>query len=403
MAEIFMLIKNIILFTALLVTTLRVNAQIRLTQSEAVTKAIQNSRNASAALLEIQQQQQLAKGAMNISNPELTWQSPTGSFYTGGVTQALDFPTVYARQYQLQKKQIGLAQAQKVLTDLEISYQIKNLYLNAQFADSLKNQLYIQDTIYQQLAVAAKRLFAAGQIDYLQQTFAETQYGEIHNQYEQARLSAAALLNQLRFITGLKEAIALSPLVPYASAISPGLISIDTTLISQNAELLVSKQNEEISRINIGLQRSKALPGLVFGYQNQAERSTPLNMRLQFGVTVPLWFWQNKSNISAARTELAITQERSAGLQQQLTIQLSQAQNELAVNQQALRYYQQTGLQKSNEILTVARRFLDSGEIDYITYLRNINDAYQIKQRYLEALRNVNQNRNTLDYLSGKI
>lgn len=397
-----MLIKKILFSAALILAASGLKAQTLLTENDAVVKALKNSKNASAALLSIQQQRQLLKSAINLPNPELTWQSPSGLFYTGGVSQSLEFPTVYAKQYQLQKQQAGLAETQKVLTDVQVSYQVRTLYLNIQYNDSLKNQLYIQDTIYSKLASSAQRQFDAGQIDYLQKTFAETQYGEINNQFEQAKLSYSSLINQLKFITGLTDSITIEPLKVYLLNGSLEFYGGDTSLLSKNAELLISKQTEAISQKSLELQRNKVLPGLVFGYLNQSDRNTSIKQRFQFGLTIPLWFWQYKGHINAARTELAVTQQRTAGLQQQLQVQLIQLQNELAVNTQSLTYYQNTGLRKSNEIITTSKRFLSSGETDYINYLRNINDAYVIKQKYLEALKNVNQNIITINYLTGK-
>ena len=135
---------------------------------------------------------------------------------------------------------------------------------------------------------------------------------------------------------------------------------------------------------------------------NQAERNTPTNLRFQFGLSVPLWFWQYKGNINAAKTDIKINQEKSLGVQQVLSMQMMQIQNELAQNAQSLNYYEQTGLKKAAEIITASQRFLNSGETDYINYLRNINDAYAIRMKYLEAIKNVNQNIISLNYLTGK-
>ena len=363
---------------------------------------MKNSKNVEAALLNIQQQKQLLKSTINLPNPQFLLQSPSGLRYTGGVTQSLEFPLVYAKQYQLQKQQVGLAQAQKSLTDVQIAYQVRSLYLNIQYIDSLIGQLYVQDTIYRKLASSSQRQFDAGQIDYLQKTFVETQYGEVHNQFEQSKLNYVALINQLKYITGVDDSTKVVPLAEYKSPYA-NRADLNPSTLNENLELGIFKQTEKISQKNLQLQQSKVLPGLSFGYMNPAEKNTPIKMRFQFGLSFPLWFWQYKGNISAARTELEANQKRTAGLEQQLTIQLLQAQNELAINNQSLSYYQTVGLKKSSEIITTSKRFLTSGETDYINYLRNINDAYVIKQKYLDALKNVNQSIITINYLSGKL
>ena len=118
---------------------------------------------------------------------------------------------------------------------------------------------------------------------------------------------------------------------------------------------------------------------------------------------MPLWFWQYKGNISAAKTELEINKQKTNGLQQQLSIQLLQAQNDLAINEQSLKYYQTTGIKKANEIINTAKRFFASGETDYINYLRNINDAFSIQLKYLDAIRNYNQSILSIKYLTGTL
>ena len=388
--------KKIFLFSILHLIGFSAFSQSIMTVDEAVTKGINNSKNANAALLNIELQKQLTKSAVNIPNPEFTWQSPTGIFYVGGVTQSLEFPTVYGKQIQLQKQKVGLAQTQKIANDVLVAYQVKSLYLNIQYVDSVKSLLYVQDTIYAKLASSAKRLFDAGQIDYLQKTFTEAQYGDIHNQYEQSKINYQSLINQLKFITATSGDILTSPLQP----ITKTLIQDDG--VTQNADFLIAKQTEIIAQKNLELERNRALPGLVLGYMNQAERNTPTNLRFQFGVSVPLWFWQYKGNIDAAKTDVKINQEKTLGVQQELNMQFMQIQNELAQNTQSLNFYEKTGLKQASEIILTSQRFLNSGETDYINYLRNINDAYAIRMKYLEAIKNVNQNTISLNYLTGK-
>ena len=188
------------------------SAQQVLTEDEAVSKALANNKNIQAASLQVKQQQQLLKSAINLPNPEFFWESPTDNFYTGSITQSFEFPTVYSNQYRLQKQQIGVAQKEKQLTEAELKYRVKVLYLEIQYADSLASQLYKQDTLYEKIKLSAIRQFRAGQIDYLQQTFAETQYGEIHNQYQQSLVRASSLKAQLQWFTGIKDTISVEPL-----------------------------------------------------------------------------------------------------------------------------------------------------------------------------------------------
>jgi len=374
--------------------------QKQISAADAVSMAVKNSKNISASDLVIKQQKQLLKSSINLPNPELFAESPTGKFYTVFFTQSIEFPTVYGKQYQLQEQRIGLAEKEKVVTEAEIKYQVVQLYLLLQYVDTLQKQLYIQDTVYAGITISAGRQFDAGQIDYLQKVFTETQYGEIHNQYLQSQINVSNLQSQLQFLTGMQEPFRAVQLTNQLLDIA---VQQDSAALIYNPALQLYKQAQSISEKNIELQKNKALPGLAFGYFNQGERSTPIGNRFRFGITLPLWFWQYKSNINAAKTELEINKQKTNGLQQQLSVQMIQAQNGLAINEQSLKYYQTTGIKKAKEIISTAKRFFESGETDYINYLRNINDAYQMQLKYLEAIRNYNQSILSIKYLTGTL
>lgn len=377
-------------------------SQTVLSVEEAVTKAIAANRDVVAAGYSVTQQKQLIKSAINLSNPEFFWESPTGSFYTGSITQSFDFPTVYGKQVQLQKQQVVIAEKDKLRVETEVSYRIRLLYLAIQYTEALQKELKTQDSVYYQLQIAAQRQFDAGQIDYLQKIFAETEYGDLHNQFLQTTSTLESLLAQLQFLTGINDSVEVSSLQLFS--LPEGLlVAEDSSVLNQNRTTALLLQEVEVNRKNLELQKNKALPGLAFGYFNQGERNTPTSLRFRFGVTVPLWFWQYKSNIQAAKTGVTIAQEKTEGFKQQLNYELMQTKNEMTTNYQSYNYYKNTGLPKAEEIINTAKRFFESGETDYINYLRNISTAYETKLKFVETLNNLNHSIITINYLTGKL
>lgn len=381
--------------------SLHVFSQNTISVTDLVSMALKNSRNVSAASLAVMQQKQLLKGSFNLPNPEVFIESPTGNFYTGSITQSFEFPTVYSKQRQVQKQMIVLAEKEKLLTENEIKFEVKRLYLALQYEAALQQQLYVQDTVYLKITSAAARQFDAGQINYLQKISTETTYGEIHNQFVQSQLRYNNLQKQLQFISGYTEKLAVDSLKVFNNGYA--YETIDSAAFVSNASLQIINQNTIIAETNILLQKAKALPGFAVGYFNQGERNTPFQNRFRLGITVPLWFAQYRSNINAAKTAFEISKQKANGLQQQSTVQLLQAQNEFAVTAQALNYYENVGVKKASEIISTARRFFENGENDYIDYLRNINDAYLILLKYPEAIKNYNQTILNIQYLKGTL
>lgn len=370
-------------------------------EAEAVNRAIKNSPNLSAASLSILQQKQLVKSSFNLPNPEIFIESPTGNFYTPSITQSVEFPAVYGKQNQLQKQQVQLAEKEKQLTENEVKYQVKQLYLALQYQAALNRQWYIQDTVYEKIALSATRQFDAGQIDYLQKLFAENEYAEIHNQYLQQQLKMASLQQQLQYLTATTETFVTEPL--NINPVNNYFVTADSMAFAANPSVQILQQQNSIAKKNVELQKAKSLPGLAFGYFNQGEKNTPVYNRFRFGFTLPLWYGQYKSTIAAAKTAVQINEQKTAALQQQFCLQLKQAQNEAAMYARAWQYYQNTGIKKADEIIAVSNRFFQSGAYDYITYLRNINTAYIIQQKYLEANKNYQQAVLTIKFLTATL
>ena len=371
-----------------------------ISETDLIKMALQNSRNLSASNLNIKQQKQLLGASFNLPNPEVFVESPTGNFYTASITQSIEFPSVYNKQYQLQKQKIVLSERVKTVGENEIKFQVKQLYLSLQYAMALQQQLYLQDTIYERISNAATRQFDAGQIDYLQKLFAENSYADVHNQYLQAQLTGLNIEKQLQFIAGYTNKITATPI---SNTLLNVATSVDSNSLATSPSLALINQSVIIAQKNILLQKAKALPGLAFGYFNQGERNTPVQNRFRFGITLPLWFNQYKSNINAAKTEFEVSKQKAGALQQQFSLQYLQAQNEQAIFLQSLQYYETKGLKKAAEIITTAKRFFENGESDYINYLRNINDAYTIQLKYLEVLKNYNKSVLSTNYLKGTL
>lgn len=367
-------------------------------ENEVVSRALANSKNIKADSLNILQQRTLVKSSVNLPNPEFFWESPTGTFYTGSITQSIEFPTVYTKQRAVQRARVRLAQSEKAVTEAEVRLQAKSLYMQLQLENERKLQLREQDSLYDKIQAAAVRQFKAGQIDYLQQLFAETQFMEIHSQLLSSDAKMGALKRQLQYIAALPADFVVSA---YSRMEPEDLLNY--TLSASNARLGVFEQNEYISQHNIGLQRSKALPGLAFGYFNQGERETPSQYRFRLGLTLPLWFWQYSGNIQAAKVERDVNRQRTEGFKQQVSTQQRQLQGELEGLVKVLNYYESTALAKSREMISTANRFFEAGETDYMSYLRNITEAYNIRRKYLETLLNYNETILQLQLLTGKL
>lgn len=382
----------------LFIATASVAQQI-LSEQAALDSTMKYSPLLKSAELQVKQSNYLRKSLFNLSNPEVIAESPTGEFYAVGILQSIEFPTVYIKQGQLLKQQSLLSEKGKALTVNEIKRLIRSVYLNTQYSWQLSKQLKYQDSLYNQIYLSAKRQFEAGVIDYLAKTFAESQYGEVHNQFVQAENTYKANVQQLKLYTGMSAELNVSPLIKLSAL----TVQADTSSVTQSPFVQYARQNQLVSQKQVSLARNRVLPALVFGYLNQGAKETETYYRFRVGFTVPLWFWQYSGNIKAAKTGLQIAEQQTLVQRQQLTADLQTAISEYNSTQQAVAYYEASGLRQADDIINAAKRFFESGQTDYIAYIRNINDAYTIKRTYLETLRNYNQSIININYITGDL
>lgn len=382
-------------------------AQNVLTADEAVAVALKNSPALKAAALTVRQSEDLVRSARNIPNPDLTFDSPSGTFYTLGVQQSFRFPTVYKHQTQLQRQQIGLAQKEQLITQNETKFRVRFIYQSIQAAEAMRQQIAAQDSVYEQIRQAAKRQFEVGTIDKLVLTFAETQAAEVHNALAEATQQVVTNKAQLRLLmqgdSKGQEAIDKGQdfaILPLANLPLTNLPSND---LAQNPLIQAAEQAALISQKVIDVEKANALPGFMVGYYNQGTRESNLGLRLRAGVSIPLWVGQYKSRIAAVQTGHEIAKQRIETQKLTLSTDLQAAQGDLARYRNSLNYFQTTALRQADELIAIARRLFEGGQTDYIGFLRTTNDAFSIKLRYLETLQYYHQTVLTINYLTGNL
>ncbi|MDQ3108470.1 MAG: TolC family protein, partial [Bacteroidota bacterium] len=368
-----------ILFLFTIICPLAYGQIIVMSEQQVVDSAVKNSPAISAAQYQVLQQQQIRRSAFNLPNPEVLAESPTGDFYTIGVLQTFEFPSVYFKQSQVYRQQEQLSSAGQKITENDVKYQVKLLYVQLQFMVFQTGKLRVQDSLYAEIKTAANRQFAAGQIDFLQNAYAESQYGEIHNKLVNAETDLLVTQQQLQNFTGIAQTITPLPIQRAQNTQGITALKNDTNLFMTNPLLTYYRQQQVLNKKLISLERNRILPGFVIGYMNQGPMSTPVNMRFRMGITVPLWFWQYSGNVKAARYRFLESGQVYKANRQQLSNQQIQAQGNYFKYKQSLDYYESTGLKLSEGLITSSARFYTSGQYDLVAHLRNLNDAYQIQ------------------------
>ncbi|MBX2889382.1 MAG: TolC family protein [Saprospiraceae bacterium] len=388
--------KKIKILTGLLLFVLPVFSQKIITPDAAIQAALQNHPSVKAATFGVQAKKYEEKTALNLPNPEVNVESPTGEFYAVGVLQSFEFPTVYSRQKQVAKAETALAQASQRVSENDLRYMVRSLYLETQVAEFQAQQWRDRDTLYQQIAATAARQFASGEIDFLQKTLVENEAGKVHQERVAVEITTSGLYVRLRELTGLNDLASIQPLSP--DTIKPFSPPGSNT----NPAVLYEQQIVQVAESQVKLAKSRALPNFSLGYLNQGVQSTPIDYRFRASVGIPLWAGQYRAGRQAAESEAQAAQSRAEAQTQVISLEQERIVGEHIIALNQVDYYQREALPRSRALIDAAVRMREAGQVDYVTFLRTLDEAYAIQRDYVAQVNALNTAHIQLLYLYGQ-
>ncbi len=365
-----------------------------------VDSGLQHSPALRAAALGLLQQQDLVASAVNLPNPQVVLQNTTGNFFTVGFQQNLDFPTVYAAQKELQVANVSLAERAQAVELEDQKYLLQVLYVELQYRYALLQWNRSQDSVLALLADQAARQFAAGEIDYLQSSYPLAASAQQRAAFDQSKGEFWGILYKLKMLAGIAQ-----DFLPSATSRQPdpNLASLSLNFVGDNAALSYLSQSVAVNGRALHLERQRALPSLSVGIINNGERATTYPNRIYGGIGIPLWFWQYKSKIAAAKTAVTVSEARLDAKRLVLSADLAQAlpQNEMLY--QGLRSYETQILPNAAALKSAANRMFVAGLRSYSEYLRSLNDVANMELAYWETWKNYQLNSIYIHYLCGKL
>lgn len=373
-----------------------------LTLQQALDAALQHHPATRSAALQAQRQQQLLPAATALADPVMTAESPTGNFYTLGVTQSFSLPGVYRRQKALQQASIAQAESAVAVTQQEIRFQTALAYSAWQYQRSLIAVLETQDSLLQNLAIAAERMFREGQTDAVAAQFARLQAATLRTRLRQAGQDAAMAKAQIGALTGLGGNITPERLDPQPlREIVPA--GADSAAWQNNPALQTLRQETLVAARAVDVAKNRGLPELTLGYINQGERTSPVGNRFNVGVSIPLWRKQYNANTAAARTGVEIARQDLAAQSLELDAAYRQTLGAVEKNRQALEEYEQNVLPAARAVSDASRRLFEGGLTDLVSYLRNRKDALEVEVEYWGLVQEAQVTRINLQFLTGKL
>ena len=372
-----------------------------LTLQQAIDEALTRNGDVRLAQYGVSVQRALAKGAVSLPRTELNYTN--GQFNTPGVgdalfgvSQRLDFPTLYRAQSGLAREQVRGSETVVAISRNAVAAQVRRAYLQLQYVEARRRVLARQDSLLREVERASRARFEAGDGTRLESVASATRAMRVRNALEQNRADRAIAESQLQLLLRTTDAIRLAD-TELAPAALPA--DVDTSRLNGNPELARLEQEVRISKRATTVERQRLLPDLLLGYSAVTfrggassvgdARTVGAGERFPYyslGVGVPLFTSATRARVSAARVaeDIARTQlEWSTLLLRSELQRLLQERDKL---QQSLRYFEEQALPQAALIISNSDAAFRGGDIPSVEHLQNLTLASDIEVESIDTI-----------------
>lgn len=389
-----------------------VNSQTAITLQQAIDTALANNLMVKNERLKSEFQQKLIKSGVNIPNTDIIGEyGQINSFYNDtrlGLSQTINFPTVYVRQKTLLNEEWKSSLLNVDLKEAELKKQVSQVFYTLVYLQQKQKLLLKNDSIYSEFIEKTNLRFNSGESNILEKTTAENQRQQIFLQLKQLEQDKELLQIQLQLL--LNSTNLFSPVEENNSknSIAVG----DSSDLEVHPAVQYLKQQLQIAEATTKVERSKLSPDITLSYNIMGMRgmgadnikynATPRFQSAQIGLGIPIFAGSQRARIKAAQTNQLIASNELELNLKNFENAYSSALLQYQKSEEIIQYFESTALKNAKVITETANQQFLNGDINYLEFVLLINQATTIQSDYIEAVKNRNYSIAELNFYTSK-
>ena len=193
-----------------------------------------------------------------------------------GVSQAFNFPTVYANQRKQYEANYLAAQAQRQLTEADIRALVRQYYFEYAALIQRRQLLLYADSLFRLFEAKSQARFDKGAANVLEKTAAESNRQQISNQLTMLTSDINVVLNEFNLL--LQGGQAYVPRADILQIDELGVVIADSA-DSELPRVELARQQQRSARFRYQTEKARLFPEFVVGYNNQSFVGTQLRER----------------------------------------------------------------------------------------------------------------------------
>tara|TARA_R110002072_G_scaffold81680_7_gene186860 strand:- start:7667 stop:11203 length:3537 start_codon:yes stop_codon:yes gene_type:complete len=299
----------------------------------------------------------------------------------------------YKERIALGEKFFVASEQQLVRNVMQAYDQINYYKAQLRFADQL-------DSVYANFKTAAQLRYDTGETGKLEFIAASSEFQQIQVLRQQAYDDIEIAKRALKQYLGTDESIET---VDGSYEPLDFIATLDSASVANNPMLQYALQNAEVSKANVGVEKSQFLPKFSLSYGRQVVDEVSGFNTFQAGISIPLWFFPQKARVKSAKADAMMAEYQYLEQKEVTESRVSQLLQSLEKTKKTLQYYKEGALLLAEEQIATAQLASKEGEIDYVNYITILNSAIRIKQNHLQYLNQYNQQSIEVQYQLGNL
>ncbi len=306
--------------------------------------------------------------------------------FTVMASQSIPWPTLLKAQVKSLTSAKVMSEKRLKITQNLVASSVKFYYY--QILAQQKNLTFLasQDSLYTLMKRAATIKFQQGETNRLELMAAETRLRE----FQQKRLSLVAdqktayqnlayWINEPgEFEIEGKESLAMES----------GAAGLD---LSKNPTIELLAEQVEHGKLLTAVEIERLKPDLRIGVTTQSIENVGGQNFVQAGLAIPIFGKGQKAKIASAKLQEEAFVSQKIQAESALQTDYKNAEAAVAKYRASLAYYTSTALPQAALLEKTALKSYQQGEIEYVEMLQNTQQAWQIRESYIQEVNAYNQ------------
>ena len=323
----------------------------------------------------------------------------------GTVSQKIDFPYKYFLRGDIAEENHKTAQEYLTKETVEIVSNLKKTFYQYY---SITHEIDLIDQnirAVKDFSRVAEAKYASGKA---------SQHDSMRSHVEVTRLEIERLNLKSRQARIRKELLALldyrikeSELVFSAKLIEPtveaNLKSRAQKLASEAPEVKIARSKTKSAKLDKTLSQWEFVPDFQASYQRRISGRPEDSDILSIGVTIPLWFWNDRANLRESRAKYKRYEALTRAKENQVRSEIEASIEEVLSDQKILQVFRTSLIPQAETSFRLAAANYRASKGSFLDFLDSEKAYYGVQREYFQALSRFAKNVAAIEAKSGKV